>query len=490
MSIYCGIDNGTQSTKVLLYDSSERRVLAIGQAPHDLIQKSDGTREQLASWWQEALVSCFSQIDPALRSRIRGIGVSGQQHGFVPMDSDGNVLAPVKLWCDTSTQEQCDEITEKIGGAQKLISMMGNEVKVGYTASKILAFKENQPELYKKMDKVLLPHDWLNFLLTGEYTMEWGDASGTALLDVRTRTWCKPVLDAIDPDRDWERTLPKLVERQAGRTCRKAAELLGIPEGIPVSQGGGDNMMSAIGTGTVKGGTLTMSLGTSGTLFGASDVPVVDDKGRLAAFCSSSGNWLPLLCTMNCTVSSELTRGLLDLGVKDLNALAAKAPIGAEGVRMLPFFNGERTPNYPHGKGTVFGLDGSNFTRENLCRAAMESSIFAMRYGLDAFTELGFRADSLTLIGGGSNSALWRQMASDICNLPTRVPEVSEAAAFGGALQAMALVEGRDLAEICEEHVRFKDDSICTPDSEAVNSYREVYDSWNKLVDFVGPLYR
>lgn len=490
MSIVCGIDNGTQSTKVLVYDSDRKQVLALSHAPHGLIQKPDGSREQEASWWIDALRHCFEEIDPALRGRIEAVGVSGQQHGFVPLDGEGNVLAPVKLWCDTSTQEECDELTAKLGGPHALIALTGNEVKVGFTASKVLAFKHHQPSLYRRMDRFLLPHDYLNFILTGKATMEWGDASGTAMFDVVKRTWSRPVLEAIDPDRDWSRTLPPLVERQAGTVCVHAARLFGIPEGIPVSQGGGDNMMSAIGTGTVENGTLTMSLGTSGTLFGYSDTPVVDPEGRLSAFCSSSGGWLPLLCTMNCTVSSELTRNLLGCSVGGLNELAAEAPIGAQGVLTLPFFNGERTPDYPRGKGTIFGLDGTNYTRPNLARSAMEASIYGLRLGLDAFVSLGFRPASLTLVGGGAKSALWRRMAADVMGLEVRIPREEEAAAFGGALQALSLLLHRSVSAVCREHVGFRDGEGCLPDARRHEAYEAVYRKWSDLVAFVAPLYR
>ncbi|MFA7119507.1 MAG: xylulokinase [Sphaerochaetaceae bacterium] len=490
MRVFAGIDNGTQSTKVLVYDADEKRVLALVQAPHELISRSDGSREQLATWWVDALSSCFAQIDPSLLKEIKGIGVSGQQHGFVPVGGDGQVLAPVKLWCDTSTQNECDEITLHFGGARHLIQMMGNEVKVGYTASKILAFKKHEPQLYQKMAKVLLPHDYLNYLLTGSYTMEAGDASGTALFDVRNRTWCQEILSFIDDKRDWTSTLPPLVSKRAGVVSSSAAKRFGIPEGIPVSTGGGDNMMGAIGTGTVKSGSLTMSLGTSGTLYGASDVPVVDEQGRLAAFCSSSGSWLPLLCTMNCTVSSELTRSLFSLDVKEFDALALSSPIGAEGVVMLPFFNGERTPNYPHGKGTIFGLDTANFKKENLARAAMEASIYGLQLGLDAFCSLGFSPQTITLIGGGAKSAVWRQMVADVCNLPVRIPCIAEAAAFGGVLQVLSLVSGKSLDCVTEEHVTYTQEKTCNPRADNHQAYLVSYAAWRKLVDYVGLLYQ
>ncbi len=497
MAITAGIDNGTQSTKVLVYDSDNKKVLALSSSPHDIISKDDGTREQMASWWIDALKNCFDKIEQDIKDKIEAIGVSGQQHGFVPVAEDGEVLAPVKLWCDTSTAAECEEITAVLGGAQKALDCAGNEIKPGYTASKVLYLKKHNPQAYAKMRWIMLPHDYLNYFLTGTPTMEFGDASGTAFFDVRTRTWSKAVLKAMDPDRDLEKSLPRLIraDELAGRVCDKAAKLFGIPEGIPVSCGGGDNMMGAIGTGTVCEGDLTMSMGTSGTLYGISNVPVVDNEGRLAAFCSSTDTFLPLLCTMNCTVSSEVTRALFNLDVMKLNEEAESAPIGCEGVQMLPFFNGERTPNYPNGTGTVFGFNLTNMTRSNICRSAMEASVYSMRYGLDSFISLGFRPQRIKLIGGGAKSALWRQMTSDVFNLPVSIPENSEAAAFGGALQALLALEtskGKktSIEKITDEHVKMDETKLCTPNKENHELYNQVYASWVEKLEATAPIFR
>jgi xylulokinase len=244
----------------------------------------------------------------------------------------------------------------------------------------------------------------------------------------------------------------------------------------------------------VRDGFLTMSLGTSGTLYGYSDKPVVDPSGRLAAFCSSSGGWLPLLCTMNCTVASERTRSLLGCDLAGFNALAGAAPAGAEGIVMLPFFNGERVPNLPQGRASVNGATASNFTRENLARAAMESATFGMRIGLDAFKSLGFAAREIRLIGGGAKSPLWRAMAADITGLPVRLPEGEEAAAMGAALQALQLLEteaGRaaPLADIVDAHVALEDGSI-VPDPERATRYAEAYGDYLRYLGALSPLYR
>lgn len=495
MAITAGIDVGTQSTKVLLYDTDTKTIVASAQAPHDLIAKEDGTREQEAKWFEQAITDCFATFSHEVKQQIVAIGVSGQQHGFVPVDADGNVLYRVKLWNDTSTAEECRQLTQAAGGEDNLLAHEGNLILPGYTAPKILWLKNHQKALYDKLFKVLLPHDWINFFLTGRYTMECGDASGTALLDIRTKTWSKRLLKLIDAERDLSSTLPDLIKADelAGTVTDKAAKQLGITSGIIVSCGGGDNMMGAIGTGVVRDGTLAISLGTSGTIFGASSIPIIDPAGRLAAFCSSSGSWLPLLCTMNCTVATEVTRTLFTKGVKEFDNIASQAPIGSKGVVMLPYFNGERTPNYPHGKGCLMGFNLDNMNEACISRSAMESAVFGLRFGLDAFRELGFKPQQIRLIGGGAKSALWRQMTADVCCTPVTVPTISEAAAFGGALQAYwALCRSKGesilLETIVDEHVVLEEKQY-TPNKEDVASYDAAYNRYLAYVRAVAPLF-
>lgn len=253
-------------------------------------------------------------------------------------------------------------------------------------------------------------------------------------------------------------------------------------------------MMGAIGTGTTVHGALTMSLGTSGTLYGFSDQPMVDPEGLLAAFCSSSGGWLPLLCTMNCTVATELVRSVLGSNLEQMESLAEGARPGSDGVLLLPFFNGERTPNLPRGRGCILGLTPDNFNRENLLRAAMESALFGLRLGLESFTRLGFAPKQIHLIGGGARSALWRQMASDVFDLPVVCPVEEEAAAFGAALQAYWALRNHDgkkaeISEVLDEHVKFSPDRRHVPDRKAASIYREVYRAYKSYVQTVTPLF-
>ena len=496
MKTIIGIDNGTQSTKVVFYDFENKKIVASASAGHEMISREDGSREQKASWWIDAMASCFSQIDPAIKMTALAAGVSGQQHGFVPIDELGNVLNDVKLWCDTSTAGECRELTDTYGDDAKLLEDTGNLILPGYTASKILWFKKAHPEAYAKMATVLLPHDYLNYYLTGKTVMEYGDASGTALMDVRNRSWHKDLVKALDPDRDLMSCLPDLVEpwEAAGYVQSDVAAQFGIPEGIPVSSGGGDNMMGAVGTGTTKDGVLTMSLGTSGTLYGYSDKPIIDPDGNLAAFCSSSGGWLPLLCTMNCTVATELMRQLFDFGVKEFDEMGAKSPAGAEGILTLPFFNGERTPNLPHGKGCIVGMTAGNVKKENIFRSALESAILGMKLGLDSFENLGFKPREVRLIGGGANSKIWRQITADVLNLPVVIPLNSEAAALGAALQALWCLnksggDDADINSLIDEHVELDSGKGCLPDQKNVEKYKEVYAEYSKYVNALTPLF-
>ena len=481
MSLVAGIDVGTQSVKLVAYDAASRQVLATHGQSLNLIAGDDGSREQQAPWWLDAIRACFAKLDGALRARIVAIGVSGQQHGFVPVDANGNVLAPAKLWCDTSTQRECDEIMAAAGGARRCVELAGNPILAGYTASKLPWTRKHRPDVYKQLAAIMLPHDYVNFWLTGERWMEYGDASGTGWLDVRTRRWSSPMLAATDPDRDLADCLPPLVEANASfRIAPAIADELGLPGHVQVSAGGGDNMMAAIGTGNVVPGMLSVSLGTSGTLFAYADHPVIDDDAGWAAFCSSTGGWLPLICTMNCTVATETIARTFGFGTRDGDSVMADTAPGAAGLVMLPFLHGERTPDLPFARGSLHGMDPTNFTRGNAYRAAMEGATYALRNGYDAWLKAGLHCNAIRLTGGGSHSALWRQMVADIFDLPVQVPVQAEGAAFGAALQALwayrhANHETTDLAAIAREHVLIDPALSAQPDAHAVAAYRNHY---------------
>lgn len=477
--LFVGVDVGTQSVKLLAYEPDARDVVAVHAQPLDLVAADDGTREQRAEWWIDAIRACFARLDARQRARVAAIGISGQQHGFVPVGEAGRVLAPVKLWCDTSTQTECDEIMAAVGGARASAELAGNPVLAGYTASKVRWTRKHCPDAWSRMTAILLPHDYVNFWLTGERWMECGDASGTGWFDVRRRRWSGAMLAATAPDRELSALLPPLVEPDASFAIAPAvADELGLPRHVRVSAGGGDNMMSAIGTGNVEAGVLSMSLGTSGTLFAHADRPVVDAASGWAAFCSSTGGWLPLVCTMNGTVATENVAGAFGFGTREGEALVARTRPGADGLTMLPFFNGERTPELPHALASLHGMSPGNFSRGNAYRAAMEGATFALRNGYDAWTAAGMRFAAIRLTGGGSRSAAWRQMVCDVFALPVEVPEQAESAAFGAALQAFWACErasgGRGgIAALVRAHVRCDPAQSATPTQ--VDAYRAPY---------------
>lgn len=495
MSLYVGLDIGTQSVKLLAYDPATQQVVATHGQPLDLAAGEDGSREQRAEWWIDAVRTCFAALTPEQRARVEAIGVSGQQHGFVPLDASGRVLAPAKLWCDTSTTVEAARIMAAAGGMGRAVERAGNPILVGYTASKLPWTREHRPQAYARLATILLPHDYVNHWLTGEAWMECGDASGTGWLDVRRRDWSPEMLAATDPDRDLLACLPPLVEAHATFPLRaETAQTLGLPRNVRVSAGGGDNMMAAIGTGNVTAGVLSMSLGTSGTLFAYADRPMVDADARWAAFCDSTGGWLPLICTMNCTVATETVAGLCGFASRDGDARMQDSRPGADGLLMLPFLNGERTPDLPNGRGSLFGITSANLTAANLYRAAMEGALYSLHAGYDAFAGAGMDFDAIRLTGGGSRSAAWRQMAADLFGLPVDVPEQAEGAAFGAALQALwasqrATDPQADLPALVAAHVRLDPRLSARPRADAHDTYQAHYRRFLAHLDAIRPLY-
>ena len=316
--LYIGIDSGTQSTKSIVVDLEKGGIIATSQQNYGLITGlPEGHMEQDPKVWigavDKTIQDCLTQIGDR-KHQVGAIGVSGQQHGLVVLNSSSQVIRPAKLWCDTSTAVQCKEIIEEFGGEAALIKLIGNTMLPGWTAPKILWLKQREPENFASVDSILLPHDYINFWLTGEKRMEYGDASGTGLLDVKTRRWCEPVIEFID-EALIEKLPPLGSSRQAvGLLRENLREKWGLKSSPVISAGGGDNMMGAIGTGNVSPGVVTASLGTSGTVYAYSTEPVVDPQGEVAAFCDSTDKWLPLVCTMNVTGGYRESAAALRLG--------------------------------------------------------------------------------------------------------------------------------------------------------------------------------
>ena len=478
-----GIDSGTQSTKALVVDANTGKVLGSGSGKHDLIPGLlPGAKEQHPEQWRKATASAIKAALKQAKAKageVKAIGVSGQQHGFVPLDKAGNVIRPAKLWCDTATSAECEEITAKLGGVKKTISALGNAVLPGFTASKILWLKNNEPKNFAKLATVLLPHDYLNLWLTGERVMEYGDASGTALLDVRSRKWCAAALKAIDAS--LADKLPPVIssDQPAGKLSAATAKELGLNPGVLVSAGGGDNMMGAIGTGNTRPGIVTASFGTSGTIYACAGQPVVDPQGEIAAFCDSTNRWLPLLCTMNVTVATEMVRKDFGLNHAAFEKMAAKAPAGCDGLFLLPYLEGERTPNVPDGTGVYLGVNTRTFTSQHFARATMEGVTLGMNYGLRRLAQLGVKAKQIRATGGGANSKLWRQIMADVFNAEVVTLKVGEGAAYGAALQALwcwRLQKGEraSIADITDHFVTLNKGETAEPDAKSVATYREL----------------
>jgi xylulokinase len=438
--VFLGVDCGTQSTKVVLRDPVTGAVVSIGRAPHELTERDDGTREQDPAWWIEALGIAVRDATRGERFEIGGVGVSGQQHGLVCLDRNDRPVRAAKLWNDTTTVRECAELTRKLGGESRVLNLTGNLILPGYTAPKITWLATHEPDTYARTARMCLPHDYLNLWLTGEFITEPGDASGTAYFDVRARRYSKEVLAAIDGVRDWTRTLPPIARSLSvvGGLRGEAAQALGIDAGVPVSAGGGDNMIAAIGCDVLSEGPVAVSLGTSGTAFAYRGEPAVDPLGEAAAFCDSTGGWLPLAATLNCTSATEWVRALFAMARPDFDA--AIASDGAPGLAFLPYLSGERTPNRPEGAGVFVGLRATH-GRDALVHAVVEGVTFGLAYALDALRRAGVAPGVVTLIGGGAASDAWAQLCADVFDLPVVRPAVVEAAASGAARQAQWAVE-------------------------------------------------
>jgi len=497
---FLGIDSGTQSTKAVLLERDSGEIVASATAGYELIEGlPPGHKEQWPAEWVAALETTIegvlAQLDAAGGDRraIRAIGVSGQQHGFVALDAADRPLRAAKLWCDTSTSAECAQLIEALGGLDRTIEEVGNGIPTGFTASKILWMKRHEPELYARLATVLLPHDYLNFYLSGRRAMECGDASGTALLDVRQRRWSAAAIAAIDVELAGK--LPPLIgnEQPLGTLRPSLAARWGLSPEVIISTGGGDNMMGAIGTGNVRPGVVTVSLGTSGTIYACSETPVIDPKGEVAAFCDSTGRWLPLVCTLNVTVATEMVRRRFDLSHDALAAEAAKTPAGNDGLLLLPFFEGERTPDVPDGTGVYFGLREKTFTIGHFARAAMEGTTLGLAYGLDRLRELGMAPREIRATGGGAKSAVWRQILADIFGTEVVCLVQEEGAALGAALQSLwAWEKAQGATEttiemVCDRYIEVEESTRTRPNPAHRDLYDQMQTLHNRIVRDLSP---
>ncbi|MSR61286.1 MAG: xylulokinase [Planctomycetes bacterium] len=473
--LFLGLDVGTQGTKALLVD--ERAIVGRAASAYELLPDlPPGAAEQHPETWWSAVRACVRELGQSVDlARVRGIGVSGQQHGFVALDAARLVLRPAKLWCDTSTAAEARELTQ----------MLGRAVPTGFTASKILWLKRHEPQHFARLAHVLLPHDWLNFRLSGELAMECGDASGTGLFDPAARAFDARACYAIDES--LAAKLPRLVapEEPMGRLTKAAASELGLPAGIPIAPGGGDNMCAAIGSGATRPGVATLSLGTSATVFAYARTPVLDPAGAIAPFCDSTGGYLPLLCVMNATgVLHEVARAFPGEDLESLTRAARDVAPGCDGLLFLPYLAGERVPDLPQASGTLLGIRPGSLTPARMFRAALEGVSLNLAWGVERLRALGLAIDSVRLVGGGAKNELWASMLADCLGARVQRLAESESAALGAALQAAWIVRRGSLDELAHRFVGF-DGVPFEPDGARVAVYRDALARFRKSVERV-----
>ncbi len=441
MSLALGLDVGTQSTKGLLVDMESGEVIARADSAYGLIEGlPPGAAEQDPETWREAVRDVIAQLaaHPELDlGDVVTVGVSGQQHGCVVLDESNRPIRPAKLWCDTATAAEAAELS----------AAFGRSVPTGFTASKLLWLARHEPQNWARTKLVMLPHDYINLLLTGKAAMEVGDASGTGLFDVVERQFDAQALDAFDvlsgdaAGQGLAARLPALLDPSTpsakfGVISEAAAKEFGLPAGALVAPGGGDNMMSAIGSGATRPGVATVSLGTSGTAFAYSDAPVIDDEGLIAPFCGSAGGWMPLLCVMNLTGLTEEVRNAFGLEHGALTEAARKVPAGCDGLLWLPYLNGERVPDLPNASGTLLGMRPGHLNAGTLYRAALEGTSLNLAWGVERLKRLGVSTTELRLVGGAARNPLWREILASCLDATVITLAEHDSAALGAAIQA------------------------------------------------------
>ncbi len=496
MTVYLGIDVGTQGLKAVLW-SADGRSTARASVPLQVVPgQPAGHSEQLAEDWLVALERAMAELRTADRAgvaAIQGVGVSGQQHGLVALDAADRPLRPAMLWNDVRCGVECAALLAEAGGSKALHDRLGlAALPPGYTVGKLRWLRDHEPATVAAMRRVLLPHDYLNLVLTGRFVAEAGDASGTGYFDVRRRRFDQDFAEQVLPGLGG--MLPEVApaDRPIGAVSAAAAARFGIPAGAVVAPGGGDNMMAALGAGAVEPGVVVWSLGTSGTVFGYAADPVCDPAGEVAAFCDSTGAWLPLGCTMNATVATETVRKLLGADLSTFEELVAGTTDGADGVVCVPFLTGERSPDLPQATGSYLGLTPTNHTPAHLARAAMEGATYALRRLNDRLAGLGVEARELRLTGGGSKSATWRRLCADVSGLPVRDGVDPDAAALGAALQAAWVAEasGRSFAAFRDGlgvDAALTDPLLPDPTRRALHDDRSAL--WLTAVETLTPLY-
>lgn len=477
-----GIDVGTSSTKSVLMEEAGR-VLAVAQEEYSLHAPQPGWAEQDPEVWWRATVRTIHALlrgTEIASERIAGVGFSGQMHGTVLLDRNRRVLRPAVIWADQRSAAQVQWVYDQVGRA-RLAALTANPMATGFMAPTLLWVKVHEPDVFERMDCVLLPKDYVRWRLTGRLASDVSDAASSLLFDVAHRRWSAELLDRMGLP---QRMLPEVLESEtvAGRLTARASEETGLKVGTPVVAGGGDQPVAAIGNGVIEPGTLLVTIGTGGQVFTPLSAPRHDPQLRTHTFCHAvPERWFIMGAMLSAGLSLRWFRDqVAQRPYGELSEQAARIPAGSEGLLFLPYLVGERTPHMdPYARGAFLGLTLRHGVA-HMARAIMEGVAFALRDALEIFGELGIEVDRVIASGGGARSSVWRQILADVFNVPIVATTVEEQAAVGAALLAgVGVGVYGGYAEACGRVVRYGDEIFPRPDH--VDRYAQLYEVFTGL---------
>ena len=493
MNYLIGIDVGTSATKTVLFDENGV-VTASSSCEYPLYQPHNGWAEQKPEDWRDAVLKTLKDVveqSGVQAEDVKGIGISGQMHGLVMLDEAGEVIRPSIIWCDQRTGAQVDEMLS-IMPRERWIEITANPPLTGWTAAKILWVREEEPENYSRCRHILLPKDYIRYVLTGVFATEVSDASGMQLLDVPNRCWSAEMLEKLDID---PALLAKVYEscEVTGHVSAKAAALTGLSEDTLVVGGAGDNAAAAVGTGVVEDGRAFTTIGTSGVVFAHTSQLSIDPLGRVHTFCCAvPGAWHVMGVTQAAGLSLKWFRDNFCAAEKEaaasmgvdaydlINREAAQSPIGANKLLYAPYLMGERTPHLDADcRGMFFGLSGMH-QRRDLLRAVMEGVTYSLKDCLNILSGMGVQPAQMLACGGGGKSPFWRQMLADVFDCPVATTVSTEGPALGVAILAgVGAGLYPSVEEACREMIRVN--PAQQPMAENVPQYARVYEVYRKL---------
>ena len=440
--VVIGVDSGTQSTKVVALDLETMEPVGGGSAPH-----LDGTVQDPAVWWAALRTAIGAALATAAGDwTVAGISVGAQQHGLVTLTADGRPLRPAPLWNDLSAASDA----ARLNALADFAAETGSRLVSSITIAKLAHLARTEPDAMDQVASAALPHDWLNFQLTGELRTDRGDASGSGWWSPATGETRRDLLALAIGERHARRIrLPEVMsaDDSAGRLTAAAAAFLGLPPGIPVGVGSGDNMAAALGLG-LELGEITVSLGTSGVVSCRSTTPVSDATGQVNGFADAAGGFLPLCCMLNCTRVVDRVASLFGIERSDALDRAGELEPGANGLTLIPYFGGERCPDLPDARGSLSGISYDNLTAGAMLRAAVDGVAAGVAHCLDVLSGFSPTGGEIVLTGGGAAHPTWRQAIADATGLPVTVRGGGEHAARGAALQALSVVTGEPIATL------------------------------------------